>query len=287
MNPSKAREFFSSYFEGTLDTGLCQAFERTLRTDAELQAEYRAFEQTMDRLGSLKETQVEIPFDLRERIAARLDLHVYEQKHARRAPWISFWRPIAIGALGALAIIGTVLSLNRSDGERVGANVVGDFGSAPKRDAQGPGQKVYTVHLDQIVEGERLVTITNALTGTAIGQLKVSAGDNASIEIKNSDPGVSFSKIQIQGESAMFIAVPGKASAVAGALNKDATIRGAAMRLASRYAKPVVVLAKDPLKPLAIVQVTAVDPVAGAGEALGEGCAVELRPDGFIWVQEH
>lgn len=286
MNPSKAREFFSSYFEGTLDAGLCQALERTLRTDAELQAEYRAFERTMDRLGSLKETEVEVPYDLRERIAARLDMHIYEQNNARRAPWFTFWKPVAIGALGALAIIAAILSFN-NNGAVSESNLFPDGGGRAKASPPARGSKVYTVPLDQIVEGERLVTITNALTGKAIGQLRVAAGDNASIEIKNSDPGVSFSKILIEGGSTTYIAVPGKSGGPAGSMGKDATIRGAAMRLAGRYGKPVIVLAKDPAKPLPLVQMTSVDPLAGAGEVFGEGYAVEIRPDGFIWVQEH
>src|SRR5688500_10784952 len=99
MNASKAREFFSSYFEGTLDAGLRQAFERRLHTDAEIQAEYRAFERTMGQLSTLKDLEVEVPFDLHERISARVDLHIFEAKRAKGSPWIAMWKPLLIGGL--------------------------------------------------------------------------------------------------------------------------------------------------------------------------------------------
>ena len=45
MNANKAREFFSAYYEGSMDRAIRQTFERRLNSDSELHAEYKAFEQ--------------------------------------------------------------------------------------------------------------------------------------------------------------------------------------------------------------------------------------------------
>src|SRR5687767_3235474 len=116
MNADKAREFFSSYFEGTLDAGLRQAFELRLETDAETQAEYRAFERSMGQLDTLKDIEIEIPYDLNEKISARVDRHIFEAKRTKGSPWLAFLRPMAIGGLAAAAIIGTVITMNNRSG---------------------------------------------------------------------------------------------------------------------------------------------------------------------------
>ena len=125
MNANKAREFFSSYFEGNLDDGLRQAFERTLNTDAELQAEYKAFERTLGQLAGLRDVEIEVPFDLHERISARLDRHIYEKRQTRGGGFLAFWKPALAAGVASLAVIGTVLSLNSSGGDVQGAAVIG------------------------------------------------------------------------------------------------------------------------------------------------------------------
>ena len=53
MNHDKAREFFSAYYEGTLESGLRQQLEARFRADAHLKADYAAFVETIEALGEL------------------------------------------------------------------------------------------------------------------------------------------------------------------------------------------------------------------------------------------
>lgn len=286
MNSNKAREFFSSYFENSLDSGLRQAFERTLRVDAELQAEYRAFELTMSRLGDMKDVEIEVPFDLKEKIGARLDLHLFEHKRARKAPIIAFWKPLVVGGFAMIALVGGLMSLNSNRG---GGPIEGGListGGTKQTEATKSG--FYTLQLSQVGEGERSVTVTNALTGESIAQFRVQGGDNASIELKNSGDQVGFSRVQVQGDpGALYVAVPSKKGSLSAELGQDATLRGAAMRLSARYNLPIVLIAKDPIQALAVAKPTSTDPIAGARSIFGEGYAVDKREDGFIWVQQH
>ena len=83
MNIEKAREFYSAYHEGSLDKGLKQAFERQLETDAQVAAEFRLFKQAMEELSQLESEAIEVPSDLHDRISARLDLHILEQRRKK------------------------------------------------------------------------------------------------------------------------------------------------------------------------------------------------------------
>src|SRR5206468_1416476 len=98
-------------------SGLRQAFERELGTDAQLLAEYKAFERMMSDLGTIKDVPVEMPFDLHERISARLDRHLYENKARPRALFGGWWRSVALGGVATLSIIGVIASLNSSGGQ--------------------------------------------------------------------------------------------------------------------------------------------------------------------------
>ncbi|MCH7945048.1 MAG: hypothetical protein IIC73_03415, partial [Armatimonadetes bacterium] len=117
MNQSKARDFYSAYFEGTLDSGLTQAFERALRTEAEIKAEYEQFVRVMDDLKACR-SPVEAPDDLHLKIRERVDAHILSTERQERAGVLFFaWKPLAYGAIAAVAIIAAVASLsNRSAG---------------------------------------------------------------------------------------------------------------------------------------------------------------------------
>lgn len=280
MNANKAREFFSSYFEGNLDDGLRQAFERTLNTDAELQAEYKAFERTLGQLAGLRDVEIEVPFDLHERISARLDRHIYEKRQTRGGGFLAFWKPALAAGVASLAVIGTVLSLNSSGGDVQGAAVIGGGGTLP-----GPSSKGYRIEI-QPADSDRTIRVLNALTGAENIALRVGKGEASSLELSNSGAKAELSKIEIPGNAEqMFVAVPGR-TALSGA-GTDATLRGAALRLAARLRLPVVLLVKDPARALPVVNPQSREPVAAASEMFGSDLAIELRADGFLWVQEH
>jgi len=84
MNPVKARDFFSDYYEGLLEPGLKQAFERALKSDPHVQEEYKQFEIVMGQLGSFDKKPVDSPFNLYDKITARLDLADLEAKNKIR-----------------------------------------------------------------------------------------------------------------------------------------------------------------------------------------------------------
>jgi len=77
----------------------------------------------MDELGSLKFEHIEIPHDLHERISARLDLHIYDQKRKPGFAWNAWLRNLAYAGIGAVVIAGSIVALN-SRGNVGGAEIL-------------------------------------------------------------------------------------------------------------------------------------------------------------------
>jgi hypothetical protein len=284
MNSEKAREFFSSYFEGSLDAGLSQTFERKLQTDAELQAEYRAFERTMSELSSLREVEAELPFDLHDKIQARLDLHVFEQKRSQKAPFALWFRTLGFAGLAALAIFGTIKAIGTDgDGGKQVADPMGlgSVGTQPPKTEPG----VYQLKLNQI-NAQSKITVSDALTGTP--KMDAFSVDPATpyIELKNTGNKAEFVKVEISGiKQPIYVAVPSKSADESAA--EDATLRGAALRMAQKFGKPVVLVGADPVQTLPVAVGKSTDPVGAVKEAFGTDFMVDQRENGLIWVQQH
>lgn len=129
MTNEKAREFFSAYSEGTLDAGLAQSFEAKLKVDAGLKAEYEQFESTLKELESLRNEEIEVPFDLNDRISAAVDKSIYDKKRTAQPAWTLWLRNLAFGGLAAAALVGGYLS------------IINRPGSGPIEAGPGIGQK--------------------------------------------------------------------------------------------------------------------------------------------------
>lgn len=115
MTNEKARDFFSAYYEGSLEPGLCVSFEQKLAEDGSLGAEYRSFTGAMKELDTLKLDEIQVPADLHDRICARLDRYLYDQK--QKAPrWGLCIRNLAYAGVGVLAIVGGLFAFNSRSG---------------------------------------------------------------------------------------------------------------------------------------------------------------------------
>jgi hypothetical protein len=282
MNLNKARDFYSAYFEGTLDEGLRQAFERAMASDARITAEYRQFVRIM---GELKEVQapVEVPANLHLKIRERVDAHIISvERKAQTANRFFAWRPIAYGALATLAIIGVVASFSSLPGmgRPATAGIVASVDEAPAltyRDG--------TVSLRFSAARENTVTVTGALDGrpiakqTLVGQRLVCPLTN-----KGADA-VVVSLSFARDYSTLYVAVPGvKPDA---ATDGAGTVLDLAAAIASRYAVPVVVDAASPGVHVAW-ELEGVEALASVSDELKAlGLKAEIRESGLVWISSN
>lgn len=236
MNQEKSREFFSAYYEGTLEAGLKHTLEQRLRADAQLMAEYRAFERTMEELDGLKFETIEVPSYLSDRITSRLET-VQESK--RPAPWLQLWLPrFAVGAVAATAIVGAVLSLSA----RSGNNAMGSIVSLPG--AHKPTSTVPVTFTNQdgvttVVSGDQPSLVTEQNAGNS---LRLMPGKR--MELTNANTSSALFTVKPAGEAVtILVAVPGKK--VGADLSGSGTLQDFAKAMADHYGVPIVIKNSD------------------------------------------
>lgn len=176
MNASKAREYFSAYYEGDLEAGLKQQFESALQGDGDLQADYSAFVQTMQALEHYDEAEIEVPADLSEQISRKLDKHLWDQKQTARPGLFGQWRMALLGGMAVVAIGAAFFALNPRDPQST-INTAGMAGQGTV--ATTTADLVYDDGQIRLVvtNGRKLtlpVVVTDTETGTDVyrGELK-------------------------------------------------------------------------------------------------------------------
>lgn len=285
MNSDKAREFFSSYYEGTIEKGLKQAFERQLSVDAQIQAEYQAFEKTMKQLDDLK---VEIPepeYDLHDRIMARLDRHLLDEKK-KPAPWFGarLRNLITIGAM-SLVLIGAAISI-RIKGPTFWSGLFGtNEGFSDQLSITVRDEKPTLVFC---TAEKKTVTVSLASSGKVLSTTKMdgrglAAGQTMRSPLNYQAESTTLLKVSVQGDrNPTYIALPGSLR------DTKATGNGNISDLAlaiSNYYHIVVVIATDTETRVEWDFSKNTDPVSSANDSLkGTDRGADLRTNRVLWI---
>lgn len=277
MNAHKAREFFSAHLEGSLDAGLTAAFERALAGDSGLSAEYAEFRATVARLSTIKDEAVpEPPFDLHERISARIDKAVWEAKQAQPTGFWSKWRLPLAGFAATAAVVATVVALQRPAQGPATAGVV----EAP---IAAPGLEV------RLAEGRLWVT-HGAKAGTTVEVVRLQDGvkiDAFDVSeraldapLQNASSGSVLVVIEAAGSSKV-LALPGTRRAPKA--SGEGTVTEFALAIADTSGTPVEVRAKDQ----ALKAPWTFEAADLAGSVQKEtGWKIERRADGLLVVSD-
>lgn len=277
MNQEKAREFFSAYYEDTLEQGLRQTLEQRLRADESLRAEYAAFEETMNDLGMLKLEEIEIPTFLSDRIATRLEA---VQEKARPASWTLWVRSLGLAGLACAAVFGAVISLRPSSGPGT-MNTIG-VPSAPsdQLDLKADGRDV---ELTYRPSGSKGVTVTHVPTGKVLEKIRLD-GQRLHETLQNPNPAPTSFRIEVEGEKGeTLVALPGTKG---NKLRKgQGNLQNLAEALADTYRVPVTLSVADPEKAVSWSFQNVNDAREAAAQALeSQGYGVDVRPGGMICI---
>ncbi len=235
MNVNKAREYFSAHYEGSLDRGLKQSFEHALNQDAQLQAEYKAFQRTMTELDGLSAITVEPPEDLHERISARLDRVAWEAKQAKPTGIRAWWRLAVLGTAATAVLALAFLQSSAPTGPKtIASGMVVPTVSPDAFDftpisggvsLNVPTGKGTVVFLDQTgKELERRNLETDGILNKVLG---------------NSGQDAHLVGIQLDTKPALWLAIPGK-----GQKQFDAgtgTLKEFAVAVSKGFGIPVIV----------------------------------------------
>lgn len=282
MNASKAKEFFSAYHEGSIDAGLKQSFERRLDADPALRAEYDAFVRTMGELDAFREAEVAVPDDLNERIQARLDRYVFEQKRTARPAWLSWWRPLALAGVGALAIFGAVQSLNHTGaGPMTGGILDSKPAEVPLRIESIDGVPTLFYRPSE----KRTLIVRNVNDGTERERVEID-GRLLRSELRNTGASASLVSIDVgDGAPPLMVAIPGQVPRPHP--SGQGTIREFVLALADHYRIPVTLQTANADRTV-VWEFASTDPLADAAKALKDTrFSIEQRYSGVLTIQEH
>lgn len=274
MTNEKAKEFFSAYYEGSLDSGLCISFEQKLKADSHLKQDYDAFVHAMEDLDILKFEQITIPEDLHEKISARLDRHIYEQKRKPTPVWGTWVRGFAFAGIGAIAIMAAIMTLGHGGGNGPSQSSIGVSPDQPPK---------YTVGPDGVTVQFKPSSVKALIVTNSQGkEMSRSTTGNPTL-LSNPLPNAAVFGVQIAGErDVTYIAIPGK---MRSSLNKgDGTLVEFAKAASDYFRLPVSLENHQPTEHVSWM-FTSVDTVAETSKSLGPNYQVTLTQDNMLEIK--
>lgn len=238
MTNEKAREYFSAYSEGTLDAGLAQSFEAKLNADSNLRAEYEQFELTLKELEALRYEEIEVPFDLNERISAAVDKSIYDKKQSAQPGWSVWLRNLAFGALAAAAVYGAYVSINMG---KTSGPVISPVVPGANRQA-GPTEEIEFRKSSNGIQMRYQPSAkhTVIIRGASEGEETVEVDRNGWLnELKNEQPDSAMFVVEIKGEAPpMVVIVPGTQRKVSD--SGMGSVTEMAQALADQFGVPII-----------------------------------------------
>jgi len=234
LNHEKAREYFSAYHEGTLERGLKETFERAMRTDAQIQAEYRAFERLLGALETMKAEAPEPEFDLHEVIARRLDKHIYEETRRTKHPIFGWWKSAALGGLATVALIAAILQIKANQTAGPGEARLIPIAATERVELKSSNGE-FNLHFS--TSGEKMIVV-RAADGSVLEQRKLNNGSLTS-PLSNPNAKAALLKIEVTGDSGeTYVALPG--TRMQPGQTGEGSIKEFAQALAGYYRLPVL-----------------------------------------------
>lgn len=242
MNGDKAREMFSEYREGTLSASLTASLEQAMASDSHLASDYREFESLLKEFESSQDFEYEVPFDLHDRIMAKVDKSVFETKRNARPSWISGWRLALVGGVACLTVLGVLYTVKGpSDGPSTAGVALSN--STKGLEIVAIGNEIRLTH----GPARTVIVVKDDLTGDLAKRFDLE-GKSLNSPLSNDRPHAVLLSIQSDTESSL-LAVPGSERTTE--LTGKGTIKDLARAIADTSGQAVRVEVKDPMQQVA------------------------------------
>jgi hypothetical protein len=273
MKLEKAYDYFSAYYEGTLDAALRHQMDRLFEANQRLRHDFESFAASLEDLELGKGREVEIPLDLHERIVSRLDRSIYESSRNQPQGFMAFWRRYALGGLATVVIIGGGLAIaNRGNGNQAAAGFT-EIPSAP----------ISVVGLEVVGEADGAflrfsptsndsVKVMRLPDAKVMQSYEVSANTKLDVPLKNSAQEPVTLLISTAKGSEMVVVIPGTQKQSAG--KGQGTLLDFAKAMSATYLLPVTL---DSAKRDSMFRWNLDDSSVTQPQTTPEGVTVELK----------
>lgn len=282
MNRAKARDFFSDYYEGTLDRGLTLMFERALKEDSLLKEDYASFCDLMGSLEGFKDAEVPEPAFLHERIETRIKERLSEKKTPAPLWWLGWGKWAFAGAAG-VALLALVFTLtSQPTGQHSTAGVLPDVQftrELPPRLSAGEAGLTLTFR----PKTESIVTIATEGSDEPPSVLTLEGDQLLKSPIRNESAEAKLVKITFSSShDALYVALPG--SKASKATQGSGTVKDLAVALAGSFGKPVQVAAANLSQRLVWDFKDATEADSASSGLRQHGLSLEERADGILFL---
>jgi hypothetical protein len=247
--------------------------------DSEVKAEYEAFQQTLSELDGLRFVSSPVPADLHDKIAARLDLQVWEQKRVASVGWAGWLRNVALGGVAAAAVVGAILSI-ASHGQSANASGIGTLST--NQLLATPVDK--GVKVSYIAASPKRVSVQSGEQMLRVDELAPSQRWESTLT--NSQPHAALFRVGIaQDSQEIEVTIPG--SVATHRKPGNGTIEDLAKALADTYRVPVILSGRD-LNQSIKWDFQEQEPAEAAGTALSTRTfTVEVKNGNALWITEN
>lgn len=241
MNAEKARELFSEYREGSLSPALRSTLEQAMASDASVRRDYDQFDALLNDLESAATVEAELPFDLHDRIMARVDKSVFDAKRTRKASWFSTYRTVLVGGVACLALVTAVVSIQNRAGGPSTAGLSQGASSTLNLAVEGKDLRV------RHEKASSALVINDDASGQVVERFDLAKGP---VDAPLTNSGDSAIVLRIEsGDESVLIAVPG--SGRIGPVDGQGSVKDLARAIADRYKEPVRIFSSDPTQEVA------------------------------------
>lgn len=273
MNGDKAREMFSEYREGTLSASLRASLEQAMKSDSSLASDYSEFESLLQGLESTKDVTYEVPFDLHDKIMARVDKNLFEAKRNARPNWFSGWRLALVAGVAGVTIIGTVMSL-KGPATGTAESGIASVNGVKGMEIVAKGNEVRLTH----GPASTVIVVKDDANGDLAQRFDL-AGKSLDSPLTNDRPWAVLLLIQSDSESSL-LALPGSVRSTT--LAGRGTLKDLAKAIADTSGQAVQLESKDPNAPASWV-LDASDP--SRSQATEGSFNIELRK-GLVYLTD-
>jgi len=244
-----------------------------------LSAEFETFKATLARLESLRFEAIDIPQDLNERIQARLDRHVWEEKRKTPAPWTMWLRNLALGGIGTAAIVGAVFGLTqRGNVAGAGAITVSNTADQLRVERVKDGIEVSfkpTSAKSVILRDEQ---------GTILKTVEID-GETWESGLTNPNDGPVVYSVEVKGEATeTTYVIPGKNRTTVN--SGDPTILDLAKAVADYYNIPLALKTNVKDEAVSWNFSKELKPVDAVTQAVSQNYTVELLDSGVLSIRQ-
>lgn len=279
MTNEKARDFFSSYYEGSLEPGLAQSLELKLDADLRLKSEYRSFVNTMDDLFVLRSEEIQMPADLSEKISARLDREIWNKKQKQPISWINLLKGFAAASVVSLAVGAAVVSLRNAPSDTLTSSTIS--AGVDKATYRGTDEGLAYSYF---AASPKIIVITSE-SGKEVERKEVGADGGGVYRgiLRNPNDSAALFRIAVPGTAPTSITIPGK---LRGANSGAGSVQEFSKAVANFYKTNVILEGQLDEKALAW-KFSDSNIVEAVGKVLGTDYSVTLLKDNILRIEKN